>query len=168
MCIYLPGRVVLRELSCLILLPRSRLLGCSGDFSVLKRTVLLINYYLGGWYTSRLGLLLQLIRRIVINCTTAESVLGLVSTLRLACSSLHQDTDYDYMYFVVSHDLPAHGHIMISLFPNTHIFALTLSIKNVFQKNKKRMTPQMFSKACLLILMSLTCKFLNIISAFWS
>ena len=32
---------VLRELSCFILLPRSRFIGCSGDFPVLKRTVLL-------------------------------------------------------------------------------------------------------------------------------
>ena len=30
---------------------------------------------------------------IVINCTTAESVLGLVSTFRLACSSHRQETE---------------------------------------------------------------------------
>ena len=41
---------VLRELSFFILLPWSRLFECSEDFSVLKRTVLLvINYYPGGW-----------------------------------------------------------------------------------------------------------------------
>ena len=43
---------VLRELSCVILLPHtcSRFIRCSGDFSVLKRTVLLFNYYQGGRY----------------------------------------------------------------------------------------------------------------------
>ena len=49
---------VFREMSFFILLPRRRLIGCSGDFSVLKRTVMLINYYPGGWYRNRLGLLL--------------------------------------------------------------------------------------------------------------
>ena len=83
---------VLRELSFFILLPRSRFIGCSGDFSVLKRTVLLFNYYPGGRYRKLAGTT-TLAYRIVINCTTAESVLELVSTFRLACSSHRQETN---------------------------------------------------------------------------
>ena len=83
---------VLGELSCFILLPRSRYIGCSEDFSVLKRTVLLFNYYPGGRYWKSAGTT-TLAYRIVINCTTTVSVLELVSTLRLPCSSHRQETE---------------------------------------------------------------------------
>ena len=59
--------------------------GGSGDFSVLKRTALLFNYYPGGWYKKYAGTT-TLAYIIVINCTTAESVLELVSTFRPTCS----------------------------------------------------------------------------------
>ena len=68
---------VFRELSCFILLPIFILLGV--DLSdVLKRTVPLFNYDLGGRYR-KLAETATLANRIVINCTTAESVLELVS-----------------------------------------------------------------------------------------
>ena len=78
-CVYLTCQVefVLRELSFFIPLPQSRFIGCSGDFSVLKRTVLLFNHYLGGRCRKLAGTT-TLAFRIVINCTTAESVLELV------------------------------------------------------------------------------------------
>ena len=74
---------VLRELSFFI--------RCSGDFSVLKRTVLLFNYYSGGRYRKLAGTT-SLAFRIVFNCTNAESVLELVSSFQLACSSHRQET----------------------------------------------------------------------------
>ena len=73
---------VLRELSFFILQPQSRFIGCSGDFSVLKRTVLLFNFYPGRSYRKFAGTTLAF--RIIINCTTAKSVLELVSLFRLA------------------------------------------------------------------------------------
>ena len=82
---------VLRELPCFILLPRSRFIGCLGDFSVLKRTVLLFNYYLGGRYR-KLASTTTLAYRIVINCTTVESVLELVPLFQLARSNHRQET----------------------------------------------------------------------------
>ena len=84
---------VLKELSCYILLPRSRFIRCSGDFSVLKKTVLLFNYYPGGRYRKQAGTT-TLVYKIVINCTAAEAVLELVSTFRLACSS-HRQYHFD-------------------------------------------------------------------------
>ena len=41
---------VLRELSCIYSTAAEQIIGGSGDFSVLKRTVLLVNYDQGGWY----------------------------------------------------------------------------------------------------------------------
>ena len=49
------------------------------------------NYYPGGRYRKLAGTT-TLAYRIVINCTTGESVLELVSTFRLACSSHRQET----------------------------------------------------------------------------
>ena len=77
MCVSTCQVEFLRELSFFILLLRN--IGCSGDFSVLKRTVLLINYYQGIGYRQLAGTT-TLAYRIVINCTTLESVLELVST----------------------------------------------------------------------------------------
>ena len=80
MCIFLPGRVFSLE-NCLSIFYYCEvdLSDCSGDFSVLKRSVLLFNYYPGGRYR-KLAVTTTLAYRIVINCTTAESVLELVST----------------------------------------------------------------------------------------
>ena len=82
---------VLRELSFFILLPQSRFIGCSVDFSVLKRTVQLFNYHPGGRYRKLAGTT-TLAYRIVINCTTTESVLELVSTSWVAWSIHRQET----------------------------------------------------------------------------
>ena len=48
-------KFVLRKLSCFILLPQSRFIRRSWDFSVLKRTVLLLNYYPGRRYKKFAG-----------------------------------------------------------------------------------------------------------------
>ena len=72
---------VLRELSFFILLPRSRFIGCSGDFSVLKRAVLLSNTTRAEGIENWLGLLLIAHTYRSYYCTTAESVLELVSKL---------------------------------------------------------------------------------------
>ena len=79
----------LRELSLYILLPRSRFIGCSGDFSVMQRTVLLFNNYPGRRYRKLAGTT-TLAYRLMIICTTAESILELVLMVRLACSSHRQ------------------------------------------------------------------------------
>ena len=92
---------VLRELSCFVLLPRSRFIGCSGDFSVLKRTVQLFNYNPGGSYRKLAGTT-TLAYWIRINCTTAEWVLKMVSTFWLACSSHRQGTDIISIFLLPS------------------------------------------------------------------
>ena len=75
-CVYLLARQSLffRELIALFYYRGVDLSDCLGDFSVLsvlKRTVLLFNYYLGGRYRKLAGTT-TLAYRIVINCTSAE------------------------------------------------------------------------------------------------
>ena len=74
-CVYLLAMsfFFFREMSCYILLPQSRFIRCLGDFSVLKRTVLLYNLDLDGRYRKLAGTT-TLAYRIIINCTTAEWV----------------------------------------------------------------------------------------------
>ena len=88
---YLLARLCLflRELSCYIFYHREVFLsGFPGDFLVLKRTVLLINYYLCVRYRKLAGTT-TLANRIVINCTTAEWVfkIGLKVSTSLHFSS---------------------------------------------------------------------------------
>ena len=65
---------------------RSRFIGCSGDFFFKELSCFLTTTRAEGIKTIAVTSALAY-NIIVINCTTAESVLVLVSTFRLACSS---------------------------------------------------------------------------------
>ena len=90
---------VLRELSFFILL-RSRFIGCLGDFSLVQRTLLPFSYYPGGRYRKLARTTTTLAYRIVINCTTTESLLGLVLTFRLSCPSHRQSPLMQTKYII--------------------------------------------------------------------
>ena len=86
---------VLRELSFFILLPRSRIIGCSGDFSILKRTVLLFNYYPGGRYRKLAG------------TTTYSSYLIDCITALPQSQFLNWSQSFDYLALVISRRVDA-------------------------------------------------------------
>ena len=78
---------VLRELSCFILLPQSRYSGVWETSQFWKELSCFLAVTRADGIENRLGLLAY---RIVVNCTT---VLKLVSTFQLACSSHRQETN---------------------------------------------------------------------------
>ena len=97
-CIYLPGR----ELSCYILLPRSRFIGLFGSFLSSEKNCPAFYLLPGRKLYRKLAGTTTLAYRFVINCTAVESVHNLVSMFRLACSSHRQETDASVSFDAVT------------------------------------------------------------------